>query len=146
MIKYNDRNQVRKLVGLLFTTSRLIRDRAKPGKAPDPFSMIKLKTLDYIRETGNPLMKDVAAHLCITPPSATTLVDTLVRAKLLARSPDRVDRRLIRLTLTPRGGKVLLRGQEEVRAHMARLLEHLTPQEKKSLVAILEKIAHRYQS
>ena len=139
------KRRMQKLITTIFAASRLIHERTRK-KGSDLFSMLKLKTLDYIAEQHNPLMKDVAAHLCITPPSATSLVDGLVKSKLLARHLDTTDRRLIRLLLTPQGRTALDRGHTELARRMEQPLKALNAKEQEALITIIKKITRHYKN
>ena len=45
-------------------------------------------------------MGDVAAKLCVSKGAATQILDALVAEKLVQRTPDQHDRRVVRLQLT----------------------------------------------
>ena len=48
-------------------------------------------------------LSELAERLRIVPRSATAVVDALEEAGLVARTPDRADRRAVRIVLTDRG-------------------------------------------
>ena len=50
---------------------------------------------------------DLASHLLLKPHTAVGLVDRLVRADLLLRTPDTADRRRVLLSLTPKANDIL---------------------------------------
>jgi len=104
-------------------------------------SFLQFETLRYIRDHHQPLMRDVAHYFRITPPAATLLVDGLVREKLLARSFDAGDRRVVHLALTDAGHRYLSRGTNAHVKHLKKLFAVLSAHERIQLVGILEKIS-----
>ncbi len=136
--------RAKRIIALLTSLHRVMRERTKPPFA-DPFTFLRFRTLLYVKDHKNPLMKDIALHLAITPPSATSLVNSLVQSKLLERKHDKKDRRLIRLTITPKGRRVVQEKFREMSARMENVLSHLNTKEQESLVKILEKIAHNHE-
>jgi len=103
-------------------------------------SPLKVQVLGFIKKQKNPLMKDMADFLLITPPSATSLIDSMAKEKLIVRCPDNKDRRLVRLSITSGGSKFLSLGFKEMTGHMKEVLNCLTEKEKKQLIAIYRKI------
>ena len=84
-------------------------------------------------------MKDVAQHLCITPASATSLIDGLVAAGFLRRHSSQQDRRSVRVSVTAKGQDYLTRGIAEKTARLRSLLDKLTAREQDQLINILKK-------
>ena len=136
---------VEQLISMIFAASRLIQERAQHREKINPFSFLKLETLRYVAEKGDPSMKDVADYLCITPPSATSLINSLVKTKQLERMHDAGDRRLVRLVITPKGKTALATGFKKIMTRMRRLLSKLGAKERNDLFKILEKLGHANQ-
>ena len=132
------------LIKLMFTTGRIIRKRTDRKERPDPFSILQLETLAYVKEE-KPVMKKVADFLCITPPSATSLINKLVKAGMLERFFDKNDRRVVCLAITAKGEKMLRQEFSKVARHIKKILIKLNNQERKNLVKILEKLQKIYQ-
>ncbi len=103
-------------------------------------SPLKIQVLDYVKNHRNPLMKNVADFLSITPPSATSLINGMVREQFLARCFDSQDRRSVRLRITTGGEKILRRGFKQMTRHMKEIFSCLTVKERKQLTAIYRKI------
>lgn len=99
----------------LFTdVGALIKSRMQAAM-PLPFS--QFQTLWFIAGHRRPGMQDVARHFKITAPSATFLVDELVRSGFIARKAVSHDRRKVELALTPKGKceyKVLMHKRTKV--------------------------------
>ena len=112
----------------------------------DPLSFLRLEALRCIAERDTPTMKDVAQHLSVKPPSATALLNTLVRGGYVYRIADSSDRRLVRLSLTPKGRRFLDRGMREMSKRMREPLELMTPKERKTMARILERLSQIYEN
>lgn len=137
---------IEQLISMIFTTSRLIRERAEDREKIDVFSYLQLETLRYVAEKDNPPMKDIADYLCITPPSATSLINNLVKMKQLERIYDKDDRRLIRLAIAAKGRKTLEVGFKKITKRMQRVLSKLNEKERSDLIKILEKLSRVYNN
>jgi len=72
------------------------------------------------RGSAGPTIGDVADALLLRHHSAVGLVDRAAAAGLVRRRPDADDRRVVRLTLTPAGRRVLTRLTD---AHVAELAD-----------------------
>ena len=135
---------IEQLVSMIFTTSRLIRERSGNQEKIDPFSILQLETLRYVDEKENPSMREIADYLCITAPSATSLIDTLVKSRWLERIHDKADRRLVRLIVTPKGKEALVIGFNKITKRIPAVLGNLSEKERADLVMILEKLSQTY--
>ncbi len=138
-------NHTDRLISLIFRTKQLIRERA--GKAKMEFSSyLQLMALRYVDEKKNSTMHELSDYLCVTPPSVTSLVDTLVRAKQLRRVLDKHDRRIVRLAATPSGKRALADGFKKMTAGMREVIGMLDAKERQDLERILTKIFHLYSA
>lgn len=135
------KDQLSEIINLIFTLRKLTHGRvaAKLGKE---LSYSQLVTLHYIRDE-KPLMKDLADFLAITPPSATSFVDTLVKAGLARRSFEMGDRRIVRIAIAKKGERYLKLGLSEAVKEMRTRLERLTAKEHKELAGILKKLSEK---
>lgn len=105
---------------------------------PLPFAQCEI--LAYVREHDSPSMQQLAKRFNITAPSATSLVEGLVRGKCLRRERDRTDRRSIRVVLTPAGKRtatLLARRRKEV---IGKMIAGLSPADRRELSRILDAI------
>ncbi len=136
------RSTAEKIISLMFNMGRAIKKHclASSGRA-DGLSILQIEALWYIQEGKEVLMKDLASHLFIAPPSATSLADDLVKAKLVKRSEDKEDRRTTAISLTPKGKRALANFLKKRMEKAKKRIDKLTQAEKKSLLAILEKLA-----
>jgi DNA-binding MarR family transcriptional regulator len=95
-------------------------------------------------------MSSIAATLGIALPSATGVVDNLVRKRLVVRMADPQDRRLVICRLSPAGQQLINRLWVSGESQIERLLDGLTPPqlEKADDVArmLLENISRKTES
>jgi len=98
-----------------------------------------LRTLD---QAGRALrLSELATQLGIVPRSATSVVDDMESAGLVARRPDPGDRRATLVTLTPAGTEVLATIRRTRRDAMVTLVARLTPEEQATLHHLLTRLA-----
>lgn len=126
-------------ISLIFSVSRMIKEKYRDERQ-DNISGMKLETLRYIKE-NRPLMKDIAEYLSIAPPSATSLINHLVEAKLVERIHNGNDRRIVRMNITSLGEKKFRQGMAMIADRMKKVLSSLDSREKENLIKILEKIS-----
>ena len=121
------------LMGFRHTmTSALVEEAKSHG-----WSLSHFEVIQFIAEHGNPSTKDIAIQLHITPPSASTLVDTLVTKGLVVRGHTDEDRRAIRVTLAPRAQKILSAIYKKKSSIFTTLLSRINDDDKEEFARIL---------
>jgi DNA-binding MarR family transcriptional regulator len=85
-------------------------------------------------------VKDLAEFTGVTPGAITQFVDVLVEKGLVMREGDTVDRRVVRLKVTPLAISQFERFRQEHLASFSKVFEVLTEDELKQLLALMEKI------
>lgn len=108
------------------------------------FSPLQLHALSFIKNKQNPLMKELADFLSITPPSATSLTDCMTLEGLIKRNIDAHDRRTARLSLTKKGARICREGFKERANHMREIFMCLTEGEREQLFKIYKKIHNHF--
>jgi DNA-binding MarR family transcriptional regulator len=122
----------------LFTeVGLLIKSRLQKAIAL-PFS--QCQTLWYVADHSRVSMQEVAQHFKIRAPSATFLVEELVRGGLLARHANPKDRRKVEVTLTPQGKKIVKTIETKRDKILGTLFNSLKETDRKELNRILENI------
>ena len=91
---------------LFFLTRQIVRARV-PSKIPDANAWLRFETLQYIALSRDPTMHDVARHLRVQAPSATSLIGNLARKGYIARRGSPSDKRIVRIRLTKQGRSAL---------------------------------------
>ena len=92
-------------------------------------SVPQFRTLALLGRMPGSSLSDVAAHLGVTRPTASALVDRLVRQGLVGRVQHPQERRRVALSLTRAGQALLERARAHTRASVARKLSGLTSEE-----------------
>ncbi len=131
-----------KLTSSIFSLKRIIFDQLKKTKAFDHKMHIQLETLFHISGHKNCRMKDIAGFLCITPPSATSMINALEKKGFIKRSNSPVDRRAITLSLTPKGHSHIKKARELIENKMAEIFSPLNNSEQQSLINIYKKLVN----
>lgn len=85
-------------------------------------------------------MKELAEYLGITSPSATSLVNRLVRMKWVSRLADPKNRKLVRLKLAPDGKKKLTTAMKTQSQAMGDVLSLLTVKDRTDFARILSNL------
>ncbi len=94
-----------------------------------------------LSEMEKPLtMSEIGESLGIPLSTATRLVDWMVKGGYVQRLTDQQDRRIIRIDLTESGRAVYQTMNEFVVARIRQILKHLTAEERKSFVKLLNKV------
>lgn len=135
-----------RLSQLMIETGRLIRGRLHGG-LPCPLSPPQIATLSCLQESTAPLlMKEVAARLHVTPPSATPVIESLAASGYLRRLTDRRDRRAVRLALTPKGRRMLSAARRAHAMKMRAIISVLSPEDRESLARVLERLSQKFRA
>jgi DNA-binding MarR family transcriptional regulator len=123
---------------VLFTeVGMLIKSRMQRSIAL-PFS--QCQALWFVGEHKSPSMQDVAKHFKIRAPSATFLIEELVKVGMLERKANAKDRRMVELRLTPKGKKTCKVLAEKRGKILTTIFGSLGESDRKQLNSILEKI------
>ncbi len=103
--------------------------------------MVLMLLLNKVTRSPHPRTPAELADLAhVTRATMTGLVDTLERDGLVKREPDPDDRRMMSVTLTPKGQALLEAILPPHFKRMAALMQPLTEAERKTLVDLLKKI------
>ncbi len=130
--------KIDQIISLIFMTRRVMHEQIRDHEHKN-FSSLHFVTLQYVKE-NKPPMKELAEFLSITPPSATSLVNSLVESKMIERTADESDRRIVRIDITKKGDGQMKKCKERMTGHMKQKLMRLNEGEQKELIKILTKI------
>lgn len=104
------------------------RVRARMGRErPGDLTVVQLRALRYLGRHPGTGLSALAEHLEISMPGASGLLDRLVRAGLVVRADDPVERRRLHLVLTETGTAQLEDAQRHVRGWLVDQLQALGP-------------------
>src|SRR5580704_10223132 len=117
--------------------NRKLRQQALAGLSPAQAS-----ALGTVNRLINPTLGELAAAEQVQPPTVTRLVTSLESAGLVARETDRVDRRVVRVTITAEGRRNLQRIRSLKNAYLNRRLAALDPAEQQLAEAMTSLLEH----
>ncbi|MCS7173562.1 MAG: MarR family transcriptional regulator [Armatimonadetes bacterium] len=111
--------------------------------AADLGSIPQFRTLVFLRHHRGASLADLAEHLGVTPPTASVLVERLVRRGLVHRAADPRERRRVVLELTSAGTRLVERAWRVTRARLRQKLASLPParvEQLREAMRILEEV------
>jgi DNA-binding MarR family transcriptional regulator len=88
---------------------QIIKFRVPPDWLTSGITVAQLRVLLILRTEGPSQMSSIASSLGIALPTATGIVDNLVRKELVTRGADPEDRRLVICKLSSKGQKTINR-------------------------------------
>jgi len=143
-------NIIEKLSSHIFATGQMVRESVRAEMRHchrvANYTILHAETLRFIHSHKNATMRELANFLHITPPSVTSLINHLIVDKLIARTADKHDRRIVRLVLTVKGKTLHAKRIKIVSRVMRKNLSALNITDQKNLIKILDKIATKINS
>jgi DNA-binding MarR family transcriptional regulator len=95
--------------------------------------------IDFVAPSPHCGVKEIARGLKLSTPTVSVSVRQLEEAGFLERQPHPTDRRAVQLFLTPAGQELHEQTYAFRRQTFERLLSGLTPEERETLLSLLEK-------
>ena len=118
------------LVQYILMRSEEIYNALSPGVPTEWLSsdltVAQLRILLVLQSRGPTRMSDIASTLSVTLPSATGIVDNLVKKGLVERETEPTDRRLVICKMSPAGQESINRLWSSSQLQMERLLDGLS--------------------
>lgn len=133
------------LVDLMFKTFRLMKEEMSFTNNFTHLSILQIQTLIFIKQNKKTSMGDVAEYFHIELPSATSLLNKLCDQKLVERHEDENDRRLVMISLTNEGKKLLQQAMNQRRKKLEKTLSYLSEKEKNELLNIMKTLNNKLQ-
>jgi len=135
-------DQVQRLLALFENLGRrnTLRDPIAASVEAMGLTGPQLHAVLWIGREHAPTMGEVAQRLGVTEKTITGIVDRLERAGFVSRARDTADRRVVRVTLTPRGQRTRRRLEKVMHRKMTEFLALLGPADSRQLFAILERL------
>jgi DNA-binding MarR family transcriptional regulator len=131
------------VIGAIILASRVmvaIAVRTLAGN-PDDVTLPQYRTLVVLTFGGPRRLADLAEALRVSPSTATRMCDRLVRKELVSRTRDELDRREVKLAITPLGRKVVSDVIDRRRAEVGELLRAIPVPLRRQLVSSLTLLA-----
>ena len=107
---------------------RFIRTEMRGHRALD-LSVPQFRSLVFIERAAGTSLNGVAAHLGLTPPSVSKLIDGLSTRGLVKRRESPGDRRRLTIEITAEGAQAVARARKAALKSLSRLLGSLTEEE-----------------
>lgn len=108
-------------------------------------SLPQILTLDVLKDRGSMRMGELAKYLSVSMAAATGIADRLVRNGFISRAGSSEDRRIVNISITAKGGKVV---NEYNRARQKTIIEvfgALSGSDRDKYLELLNKIHKRIQ-
>jgi len=101
----------------------------------------QIKLLTFFSDRDAFTMTELSRNLNVTMPTMTAMVDRLVKSTMIKRERDDVDRRVVTVTLTDAGRKVLKKLIRIRRVEMEKILMNLNDEEMENYLNSIEMVA-----
>jgi DNA-binding MarR family transcriptional regulator len=124
-----------------FRATRRARGRSTGPLEGSRLTLAQYLLLEALRGTPRLPVSELAASAGVTPPTATRMLDALVRDGVAERLPCERDRRVVHIALTGAGREAVEAAGERVAAGRARVRDQLTPDEQEQAAALLRRLA-----
>lgn len=109
--------------------------------AGEDVTLTQYRSLVVLASRGPQGVASLAEAVAVTPPTASRLVDRLLRKGLVNRRTDRHDRRQVRIVLTGAGRELVNLVTERRRQEIAALLTSIAPDVQQSMATGLRQLA-----
>lgn len=109
--------------------------------AGEEVTLTQYRSLVVLASRGPQGVATLADAVAVTPPTASRLVERLVKKGLVRRRTDRHDRRQVRIALTESGRHLIDAVSARRRQEIATLLDAVAPETQRSVVAALSQLA-----
>ena len=124
-----------------FSAVRRSRARAAREAGAGELTVSQYQLLSDLAEGSERSVGELAEAAAVTTPTATRMLDGLVRAGVAERRQSTTDRRVVTVTLTAKGQRLMKRKQAVVDAKRRALFESLTPSERRQVERLLGRLA-----
>jgi DNA-binding MarR family transcriptional regulator len=109
--------------------------------AGEEVTLTQYRSLVVLASRGPQGVAALAEAVAVTPPTASRLVDRLVKKGMVRRRTDRQDRRQVRIALTETGRNLIDAVSVRRRQEIAALLATIAPETQRSVVDALSQLA-----
>ena len=124
-----------------FRATRRARGRSTGPLEGARLTLAQYQLLEALQTAERLPVSELAASAGVAPPTATRMLDALVREALVERTPAEHDRRVVLVSLTAAGRDAVRAAAARVGAARARVRDHLTPAEQEQAAALLRRLA-----
>jgi DNA-binding MarR family transcriptional regulator len=117
------------------------RARARSTLEGSPLSLAQYQLLEPLQAAASATVSELAMSAGVAPPTATRMLDGLVRDRIVERRAAEHDRRAVLITLTPAGREAVASAAQRIAAGRARIRDTLTPAEQEQAAKLLRRLA-----
>lgn len=100
----------------------------------------QLWAMEYLCRHHSVPMNEVADFLTISRPAATGLITRLLAQGLARRETDRRDRRIVRVTITAKGRRIVQTVWDKKRKTLTEVFGRISPRDRAHYLATLERV------
>lgn len=137
------KNPLDRLIESTYDFGRVMRQQMIGHVKGEAGNLLHIHALFLISESDGLTMKELAQSLHVSSPSATSLVNRLVRMAWVGRKHDDRNRKLVRLWLTPLGKRILRQKHDKRRQVLRCIFGLLTSVEQMQLAELHEKLSRK---
>jgi DNA-binding MarR family transcriptional regulator len=120
---------------------RRARGRATGALAGSGLTLAQFHLVEPLRAAEALTVSELAVGAGVAAPTATRMLDALVRDGLVTRSPSEQDRRAVLIALTPDGRTAVEEAARRVDGARAKVRDQLSPREQDEAAALLRRLA-----
>ena len=120
---------------------RRARGRATGALTGSGLTLAQYHLIEPLRRGGALTVSELAVGAGVAAPTATRMLDALVRDGLVTRRPAVHDRRAVLIALTGAGREAVREAGRRVEEVRARVRDQLTPREQEEAAALLRRLA-----
>jgi DNA-binding MarR family transcriptional regulator len=125
------------ILELMFSVGRLMKGEMKFSSHTANLSLLQIQILMFVQKQDEVQMKDLASNFTITLPTATSLVDNLIKLGLVLRTRGAEDRRVVTIKLSAKGKKLFAKIARERTEKMNTMLSYISHKERRDLFKVL---------
>ncbi len=135
------------LIRFAFEVSRIMPDimrdflrRQTKEVTEGNISLPQVLILDALKDRPSMRMGELAKYLSVTMAAVTGIADKLVRARLASRGSSPDDRRIVNISITPKGRDIIKKHNQAKQKAFMEMFGHLSPGDRAKYLEILTKI------
>lgn len=129
---------------LLMQTSKAIQERIRDEMSKHKLSITEFSVLEVLFYQGKQTIQQIGNRILISSGSMTYVIDKLEQKGIIKRNDCRVDRRVIHITLTAEGMKMMENIMPQYKEMVDSFFGELTVEESEVLVNSLKKVNNRF--
>lgn len=134
------KKDIEKITSLLFSFNQKMKEAFGKNTNESIPSIVQMRVLYFVNEKKNPSMKEVSEYFCVSSPSATEMIERLIKSGSLTRKANLEDRRSVNIAITKKGKKELNSAKKIADKFIAKSVSNLNKKELENFLEILEKI------